>query len=336
MAELDQPVAADRRALQRFPDFYIVRHSKCGTTALYEMLRGHPQIFMPEVKEPMFFARNPNVPILASGAKSFNQTGQRPESQDDYLSLFTAAEPSQQVGEASTFYLWSHAAPARIAEAQPEARIIAILREPASFLRSLHLQMLQNHAEVEKDLRKAIALEGERQKGRQIPRYAHWPEALIYSERVKYVDQLRRCHAAFPQEQVLVLIYDDFRSENEATVRRVLRFLGVDDTVQLPVLDANPTVGLRARRVDTLIRDVRGGRSPVARTVRGAIKALTPWRLRNELFYPLRRRLVYGSPRPPDETLMRELRERYRGEVVALGEYLDRDLVSLWGYDDGE
>jgi hypothetical protein len=30
---------------------------------------------------------------------------------------------------------------------------------------------------------------------------------------------------------------------------------------------------------------------------------------------------------------MAELRRRFRGEVEALGEYLGRDLVSLWGYD---
>ncbi len=34
------------------PDFFIVGHPKCGTTALYEMLRRHPQIFMPALKEP--------------------------------------------------------------------------------------------------------------------------------------------------------------------------------------------------------------------------------------------------------------------------------------------
>ena len=48
---------------------------------------------------------------------------------------------------------------------QPDARIIAILREPASFLRSLHLQLLQNHVETEKDLRKALALEAARRQG---------------------------------------------------------------------------------------------------------------------------------------------------------------------------
>ena len=31
---------------------------------------------------------------------------------------------------------------------------------------------------------------------------------------------------------------------------------------------------------------------------------------------------------------MLELRRRFRGEVEALSEYLDRDLVTLWGYDN--
>jgi hypothetical protein len=30
---------------------------------------------------------------------------------------------------------------------------------------------------------------------------------------------------------------------------------------------------------------------------------------------------------------MRELRVRFKAEVVALSEYLGRDLVSEWGYD---
>jgi hypothetical protein len=30
---------------------------------------------------------------------------------------------------------------------------------------------------------------------------------------------------------------------------------------------------------------------------------------------------------------MLELRRRFTDEVVALGEYLQRDLVALWGYD---
>ena len=71
--------------------------------------------------------------------------GGPPETLEEYLSLFSAAGPEQLAGEASPSYLWSRDRRRRaIAEVQPAARIIAILREPASFLHSLHLQLLQN------------------------------------------------------------------------------------------------------------------------------------------------------------------------------------------------
>jgi hypothetical protein len=330
------PPAAVRASATRVPDFFIVGHAKSGTTALYEMLRAHPQIYMPEVKETQFFAQNEESSPETAGPVAFRQTGRYPTTLEDYLALFTAARPDQLVGDASTFYLWSATAPGRIAEAQPGARIVAILREPASFVRSLHLQMVQNHRESEKDLRKALALEDDRRAGRHIPRRAHWPAALIYSDRVRYVEQLRRYHAVFPSEQILVIIYDDFRRDNEATVRTVLRFLEVDETAPVEVKDANPSVRVRSVHLDTMLRWVRGEGGPGARAVNAALRTLTTRRLRSSLLYPLRRRLVYADPRSPDEQLMCELRSRFKGEVVAVSEYLGRDLVSLWGYDDVE
>ena len=56
------------------------------------------------------------------------------------------------------------------ARSSPGAKIIAILREPASFLRSFHLQMVSSGVESERDLAKALALEPERRRGRRIPR----------------------------------------------------------------------------------------------------------------------------------------------------------------------
>ncbi len=324
--------AAEERALEgRVPDFFIVGHAKSGTTALYEMLRRHPEIYMPEEKEPMFFARNPPGTV---GAGAFEQTGRKAETLAQYTALFDAAAPGQLAGEASTFYLFSERAPARIAGARPDAKIIAILREPASFVYSLHMQLLQNQTETERDLLKAIGLEGARREGRQIPRYAHWPAALMYTDRVRYAEQLRRYHAAFPPEQVLVLIYDDFRADNEGTLRRVLQFLGVEDAEAVPAVEANPSVRLRGGSLDLLVRDVREGAGPLTRSLRGTVRTLTSRRLRETVLYPARRRLLYTEPAPAPPALLRELRARFRDEVLAVSEYLGRDLAGLWGYDD--
>jgi hypothetical protein len=316
----------------RVPDFFLVGHAKCGTTALWEMLRSHPQVFMPAVKEPQFFARNQELAPPAEG-KVFEQTGRGVETLAEYLSLFAPAGPGQRVGEASTFYLWSRRAPGAIAAMRPDARIVAILREPASFLYSLHLQMLQNGVEDERDLRRALELEQERRQGRRIPPRAFWPEALMYSERVRYAEQLRRYRDEFGPEQVLVLLYDEFRDENAATLRRVLRFLDVDEQVRLAPVSANPTVGVRSLRAAGMMREVRAGRGSGARAVRAAVRAMTTSGMRARALYPLRRRLLFAAPPASDPGLMEELRERFRGEVEAAGELLGRDLVTLWGYD---
>ncbi len=302
-------------------------HPKCGTTALYEMLRRHPQIFMPELKEPRFFASDMRQRFQPS------RSGALPSTLESYLALFDGAAPQQRVGEASPSYLASHTAAGLIAQLQPDARIVAILREPADFLRSLHLQLLRSHVETVKSLRRAISLEDARREGRNIPRRSHRPAALQYSDHVRYVEQLRRYHAVFPRERVLVLIYDDFRADNEATVRRVLRFLGVDDTAPVETLDANPRVRVRSQQLDELVHHVSVGKGSSARAANAAVKALLPRSMRRRALDATRRHVVQGRPSPPDEALMGELRGRYRPEVQALSEYLGRDLIELWGYD---
>ena len=309
------------------PDFFIVGHHKCGTTALYKMLRRHPQIYMPDLKEPRFFATDMRQRFQPRRA------GPLPATLTEYLALFDAAGPEQLRGEASPSYLVSRAAAGEIAAVRPDARIIAILREPASFLHSLHLQFVQSHVETKKDLRRAMSLEAARRQGRRIPRRSFRPQDLQYSEHVRYVEQLRRFHAMFPAKQMLVLIYDDFRNDNEATVRAVLRFLGVEDTMPVAAQDANPTVRLRSQWLDELVHEVSVGRDPLSRAAKTAIKALAPRPLRRDALAAVRGRIVVGKPRPPEERFVLELRRRFKGEVVALSEYLGRDLVSLWGYD---
>jgi len=311
----------------RMPDFFIAGHPKSGTTALYEMLKAHPQIFMCEEKEPWFFSEE--LRYRTPPRKPFGI----PATLEDYLALFAAAKPEQRVGEASTTYLWSPSAAQAMAAVAPQARIIAILREPASFLRSLHLQFVEAHIETEPDFRRALSLEGARREGREISRHSYWPQMLTYSDHVAYVEQLRRFHSAFPPEQVLVLIYDDFRNDNEATVRRVLRFLEVDDAAAIEVTEANATVRARSQRLHSMVHAVSVGHGPFSRSVKAAIAAVTPRRMRRGVLHAVQQHVVYTEPLPQDEELMLELRRRFRPEVLALSEYLDRDLVRLWGYE---
>jgi hypothetical protein len=311
----------------RIPDFFIVGHGKSGTTAMYEMLRTHPQIFMPACKEPWFFADELTArrPPRPEGT---------PETLAEYAQLFAAAKPEQRAGEATALYLWSQTAAARIAAVRPDARIVAVLREPASFLRSLHLQFLQTYIETEPDFARALELEPARRAGERLPRYGYWPQVLLYSEHVRYVEQLRRYEQHFAADQMLVLIYDDFRSDNEGAMARVMSFLGVDDSVHLRSVEANPTVSPRSQLLNALVHAVGVGRGPLSRTFKESIKRVTPAGPRRRALYAFQRRFVFGEPPAADEGTMRSLRARLRPDVVAISEHLGRDLVGLWGYDD--
>src|SRR5437667_5641216 len=101
----------------RLPNFFIVGAPRCGTTALYTYLRQHPDIFLPETKEPHYFNRDMN-------------SGGAIRDHKEYLSLFAGAQGRARVGEASVYYLSSAYAAREISKVCPGAKIIVMLRNP--------------------------------------------------------------------------------------------------------------------------------------------------------------------------------------------------------------
>jgi len=344
MSDGETPSSSAPNAGNRVPDFFIVGHAKCGTTALYEMLRRHPQIHMP-AKEPRFFAMKDirlepggaddrDAPDEGDSEDSWDVPGRRPRTLAGYRALFAGARADQMIGEATPAYLRSALAPERIASVAPDARIIAILREPASFLRSFHLQSVRGYNETQTDFQKAIALVEPRREGRSVPRLSRTPWDLLYTDHVRYTEQLRRYEQAFSREQMLVLIYDDFRADNRAGVRAVLRFLELDDTLPIQLVTTRPSREVRFQQLHRLV-DLRRralhslpGAGAVSRTV----TAFTPEQMRGVVRKGWRS-VAFGEPEPPDEQFMRELRLRFKPEVQALSDYLGRDLLTLWGYE---
>lgn len=318
-----------RESGARVPDFFIVGHAKCGTTAMYRMLEPHPEIFMPRHKETQFLSRAPHE----RAATAYRREPVRPQTLEAYLALFASAAPSLCAGEASTEYLRTPSTAARIHALCPRARIVAAFREPASFVRSLHLQLLEVGIEDEPDLRRALALEPERREGRSLPPSCPWPGALQYTAHVRYAEQLRGYRDLFGAERVMTIVYDDFRADNSATMREMLRFLGVDDSVAIEPPEANPTVRVRSRRAADALGSISVADGPLGRAARGVLRRVSSPEVRRRVMRAARSVAVDTSPAPVDEALMSELRERFAGEVELLGELLGRDLRVLWGYE---
>lgn len=301
----------------RLPDFFVVGHPKSGTTALYQMLRAHPGVFL-SLKELGYYASD--IPWrLRSPTLGLPVT-----TLDDYAAHFLSAPPTALVGDVSPDYLVSRVAARAIACDAPGARIVAVFREPAAFLRSLHLQVLRTRQEDERDLLTAL-------RRRRPSRLAH---PIPYHEFVKYTDQLRRFHEHFPRERVKVAIYEDFRADNNSTFSAFLDFLGLEASCVLTgEVTANKTVTARHPRLEDALYAVANGSGPIAAVTKAVIKAVVPRPVRRSLASAATRGLSYGPPAALDEEVAAVVRQMFKPEVERLADYTQRDLVKVWGYE---
>ncbi len=151
-----------------------------------------------------------------------------PQNEEDYLQLFDGHQGQKRVGEATSTYLYSKLAAKTIHEYAPEAKIIAMLRNPVDLVASLHAQRLKEGNECFRQLEDAIEAEADRLEGLKIPVGFYYPkEYLLYREFGKYASQLERYFSAFGRGNVLVIVFDDFHKDTEGEFKKVCNFLGL-------------------------------------------------------------------------------------------------------------
>src|SRR3954465_9894440 len=194
------------------PDFLLIGAPKAGTTALHVALSEHPQIFMSSPKEPKYFLTDDGVRPVARGGPGDAQTiRQQLWRRDDYEALFASAPSGTLRGESTTLYLQDRDAHRRIAAALPQARLIAVLRDPVDRAHSNWTHLRSAGLEPESDFLRACALEQSRvERG--------WGPFWRYVELRRYGAQLDPLSSVFPREQVHVVPYRDLRREPVSTL----------------------------------------------------------------------------------------------------------------------
>jgi len=216
------------------PDFFIVGAPKCGTTALYEYLRPHPEIFMPEVKEIHFFGSDLEFKNKTIDMKM-------------YLSLFSSAQNEKRIGEASAWYLYSNKAAEEINRFSPNSKIIIMLRNPVDLLYSNYYQFLYNENEDIKSFEGALIAEPWRKQGRLIPKRAHFVQGLFYFETIRFTEQIRRYIDNFGRQRLHIIIYDDLKKNIVRVYKDALAFLEVDLNFQPNFKVINPNKKSRSK-----------------------------------------------------------------------------------------
>lgn len=186
-------------AAPRLPTFLYVGASKAGSSWIYEILREHPEVFVPLAKDLQFF-------------DSYYDKGL-----DWYSNQFRNAKDAKAIGEVSHDYFLDQSSADRIALHLPDVKVIACLREPVDKILSSY--RFNRTTTVEKNV--------------TFEEYAFSSAILKQSS---YFENLRPFVESLGRDRVLVLFYDDLKLDPSAFAQRIYQFIGVDDHFEPPSL----------------------------------------------------------------------------------------------------
>jgi hypothetical protein len=198
--------------MDRLPDFIIGGAPRSGTTWLYHLLDGHPQISMakPVSPEPKFFLVDR---LYRRGL--------------DYYARkwFSTYSDHCILGEKSTNYLESAVCARRIYKHLPHVKLIFILREPVARAFSNYLWSFNHGLETE-TFAKSLALEEPREQN--LSEKFRYSRPHAYFSRGLYAKMLQPYYAQFSQSQILCLRYEDIAQQPRILAKRLYQFLSID------------------------------------------------------------------------------------------------------------
>jgi hypothetical protein len=274
------------------PNFLIIGAMRSGTTSLFAALAAHPQVFGAPGKELRFFDLNYERGI------------------DWYGERFQGSKGKVAIGEASQTYIYDPLALDRMAAHVPDARLIAILRDPVERAYS-HYWLNRSRGREPLSFEEALEAEEGRLKG------SSRSDRFFYSyvDRGHYKTQLDRVCSLYDRSGLHVVLFDDLRDHPVQTFEGLCRFLGVEEgaIASAPSTQVNAFQRFRSLRLRAWTKAVehRG----LGRTSRG-LGALN--RIRDT--YP-----------PMSANALALLGERFGSGNLALSEWLGRDLTAWAG-----
>lgn len=289
------------------PNFFVVGAQKCGTTSLHRYLVGHPDIYLPQIKETHFFIDDEHY------AKGFEH---------HYLGQhFSGWAGERAVGEVDPDYMYFPYALDRIGNHLDldELKFIFVLRNPVERAFSHYLMSVRlGHEQLPFD--RALEAESDRLKNG-----FWWGKFFSYKDRGLYFRQVSSFGCRVDRSRMLFLLSEDLRAAPATALERVMKFLEVD-TDYRPDDVGKEYFGRRLPRSKGFLKRVKG-----QGIEKGLIRILIPWEGPRKR---LRQRLIRWNERPGNEVTMAEdtrkrLVEFFQPENERLAQFIDRDL-SHW------
>ncbi len=198
------------------PNFLIFASGKSGTTSLYHYLRQHPQVYMPDLKETLYFSYDPER------SDCQGEFGKRYtiRTMEAYRALFDGVTDETAIGEASIQYYCYPGTERQIHETLPKVKLVGILRHPIDRAYSAYMMHVRDGRET-RSFEEAVELELSGA-GPQMP-----SGMGSYIAHGFFGQHLARYYALFPKEQIRLYRFEDFKAEPMRVLRDLFAFLGV-------------------------------------------------------------------------------------------------------------
>ncbi len=285
-------------------DFMCIGVQKGATTSIHQILKQHPQIFLPNVKEVLFFDRDENFEQGISW----------------YQEHFKEAKSTQTIGEVCPSYIYDAKAPKRIYDYNPNIKLILILRNPADRAFSQY-KMRVGRGDEKRRFEDAVKTELQKIKNNE-----DYPLPEHYIARGFYDKQIIRYFELFDKKNILILLFKkDFLDNKKETIKKILDFINVDSSVSLPLnIKATPDVNWKSQFLNKILNTA----NPINQFAKKIIPSKKT-RLKIKYFFSNFNQKATASKLELEEIRPFLINEVYKESILNLEKLIDKDL-SNW------
>lgn len=308
----------------KYPNFLIIGAGKSGTTSVYQAIKQHPDVFMSPVKEPNFFAlegQKKTTGYDKEDPDGFNFYPWAVTKLEDYQTLFETVADEKAVGESSTMYQYMPKAPQNIKKHIPEAKLIAIFRNPADRLYSRYLHLVRENRPPTPNFEDCF------ERGN-----LWWQKNDLVQEGFYYT-HMKRYFELFDPSQIKIMLYEDLRKEPVAFMQELFDFIGVDKAF-IPDMSVQYNVSgkIKNKYVDLFIGQQSFLRKGVEKISPALIQRVRESHGMQKIVTNLRKKNLERVPLS-NAVRKRLIEEIYKEEIVSFGNLIQRDLSHWLSYE---
>ena len=287
----------------KLPNFLIVGAAKSGTSSLHNYLKQHPDIFMPEHKEPYFLIKDIVENRVRNGIWTWEQ----------YKSLFSDVKNESLIGESTVLYLYFYKEAIKNIKQYlgNDVKIIIMLRNPSERAYSAFNHVSRGFKQSG-SFEEALANEDF-----IIERDNNLTPMVMYKQMGMYYNMVKAYIDAF--KDVHVIFYDDFSDNIACEMKKTYNFLGVTNYMEID-LSVKYNVGGKRWKSEILkyifMRDFY---------IKSFLKFLIPNRIK-QVIYRVLVKISTNQIQPMKYETRQKLNNYFKEDVKRLSALLSKNL----------